>query len=77
MLSYRISYSDDLQIYTCRKHFSVIGFKASTIHLKIWVSIFKTLKQHLEIAQDLSRQDQEDRQSEKDTISETPCVSKI
>ena len=35
MLSYHISYSDDLQIYTYQKHFSNIGFKASKIHLKI------------------------------------------
>ena len=32
---YRISYIDDLQTYTYRKHFSDIGFKASKIHLKI------------------------------------------
>ena len=35
MLSYRISYSVDLQIYTYRKHFSDVGFKASKIHLKM------------------------------------------
>ena len=35
MLSYRISFSVNLQIYTYRKHFSDIGFKASKIHLKI------------------------------------------
>ena len=32
---YRILYSDDLQIYTYRKHLSDIGFKVSKIHLKI------------------------------------------
>ena len=34
MLSYRISYSDDLQIYPYRKHILDIGFKASKIHMK-------------------------------------------
>ena len=35
VLSYRISYSDDLQIYTYWNHFSDIDFKASQIRLKI------------------------------------------
>ena len=50
MLSYRISYSDDLLMYTYRKHFSDIGFKARTIHLKIgrffFVSVYKRNATH-------------------------------
>ena len=39
-LSYRISYSDDLQSILIEKHFSDIGFKASKIHLKIGRLLF-------------------------------------
>ena len=40
MLSYCISYSDDLQIYTYWKQFLDIGFKANKIHLKIGCFFF-------------------------------------
>ena len=47
MLSYRISYSDNLQIYTNRKHFSDVGFKASKIHLKIGRIFFGSVYIHV------------------------------